>query len=274
MTYVPHSDSSSTPRLLRGRRREALLDAASERDLLIRARAGDGQAVEKLVTSHLQLVWKIARSFRRPDLSPDDLVSEGVLGLLEAIRRFDLARENRFNTYAEWWIRARLVRFAVDLRPLVPLPSTRNMRRARRMLDRTSRALAQDLGRVPTHEELANALGVTPEEVALVEHGAMSRFVSLGATDDGFVREAADEGPSPEQIACDADDVRCKRNRIAEALGSLTEREREVLERRVLDDDRASLSEVGKEYGVSRERVRQIQVRAESKLRVQLLDVA
>lgn len=273
MTYAPPRDPSSIPWLLR-ERRGALLDAGTERDLLVRAQGGEARAVEKLVTSHLQLVWKIARAFRRPDISPDDLVSEGVLGLLEAIRRFDLARENRFNTYAEWWIRARLVRFAVDLRPLVPLPATRNMRRARRLLDRTSRALAQDLGRPPTQDELATALGVTPEEVALVEHGAMSRFVSMGATDEGPTRETADEGPSPEQIACDADEVRAKRIRIAKAMSSLTDREREVLERRVLGDDRASLSEVGRQYGVSRERVRQIQVRAESKLRMQLLDVA
>ncbi len=265
---------SKSPRLLRGRRHETLLEAEDERELLVRAQGGDAQAVERLVTTHLRLVWRIARSFRRADLDADDLVSEGVLGLLEAIRRFDLARANRFNTYAEWWIRAHLVRFAIDRRPLVPMPSTRNARRVRRMLGRTTRSLTQALGRAPTRDEIAAALDVSPDDVALVDQAESCRFVSLGTSDDGTAREAADDAPSPEQLACEADDARTKARRIAAAMVALTTRERGILARRVLDEDQASLSEVGREYGVSRERVRQIQARAESKLRGELLDVA
>lgn len=266
--------SSSFPRLLRGRGREPLLEPTEERELLARAKAGDRSAAEKLVTTHLALVWKLARAHRKPELEPDDLVSEGVLGLLEAIERFDMSRENRFNTYADWWVRARLGRFAVDQRPLVPLPSTRNGRRVRRGLDRAERALAQELGRAPTQDEIAAALGVAPDDVALVARGSMSRFVPLGPTDSGVVREVADDAPSPEQLASDAEEARVNARRVARALATLTAREREVLERRVLDEEQASLSEVGRDQGVSRERIRQIQMSAESKLRVRLLDVA
>src|SRR5262245_61778253 len=114
----PRTRHDASP-LLRLAQRTPLLDVGTERQLLVAAREGDRKAVERLVVSHLRIVYSVAKSFHRNGVALDDLMSEGTMGLLEAIRRFDLSRDNRFSTYAGWWVRARLRRFAAAQRHMV-----------------------------------------------------------------------------------------------------------------------------------------------------------
>jgi RNA polymerase sigma-32 factor len=273
MTTPADAPSKSGP-LLHPSGPGPLLDAELERELLVRAQAGDQRATERLVVAHMRMVRRLARAYQHAGVSRDDLFSEGMVGLLEAVRRFDLERSNRFSTYAGWWIKARLGRYVTETRHLVPLPSTRNARRIRRMMDRTSRALTQKLGRPATREELALALDVSPEEVAMVESAASAREVTLGPSELGLKREIADESPTPEQLVMELERVRMQQEQVEAALCLLSERERRVLTRRILEDERESLAQLGEHLGISRERVRQIQVQAESKLRGTLREVA
>jgi RNA polymerase sigma-32 factor len=251
-----------------------LLEASVERELLVLAQAGDRRATERLVLAHTRMVRKLARAYGHAGVSRDDLFSEGMVGLLEAVRRFDLERKNRFSTYAGWWIKARLRRYVLETRHLVPLPSTRNGRRIRRMMDRTSRALTQKLGRPPTREELAAALDVSAEEVATIEAAIGAREVMLGPSELGLTRAIADEGPTPEQLVMELERVRRQEEGVAAALRLLSERERRVLTQRVLAEEQASLAQLGEHLGISRERVRQIQAQAEGKLRGPLRELA
>jgi RNA polymerase sigma-32 factor len=257
-------------------REKPLLSAELERALLERAQVGDQRAVHQLVDSHMRLVVQVASRYAREGLSAHDLVSEGVLGLMEAVRRFDLAHDARFASYSAWWVRACVRRYALANRRIVGGPSTRGARIARARLRQTERMLAQRYGRRPTRGELAEQLGVAEHDVELVEASLSSRDVSL-TTDDpagGGTLELSDETASPEQAVAEAEHQAACEGSIKCALTGLSERERAVVHEQFFREDGKSLADVGRALGVSRQRAGQILAGARDKLRARLEAVA
>lgn len=265
-----HDEPPRTDLLTRASRRADLLDADEERALLRAAQRGDARAIERVVVAHVRVVLALVPSFRRAGLSHDDLVSEGVLGLLEAVRRFDCARDNRFAAYARWWVSARLRRFVGTSRHVVTPPSTRVARRAQQRYGRVAHLESQRLGRTPTRDEMARALGTSADDLAAVESTLSTFTSSLTDAASGAQLDLAAEAPSAEQALDEARIGSVRRARVEAALATLSPRERLVLLRRFADDEPASLAELGTELSVSRERVRQVQERAREKLRAQL----
>jgi len=251
-----------------------LLAADRERELLMRAQRGDPRAVGELVESHMRLVVQIASRYARDGLGTHDLVSEGVLGLMEAVRRFDLARETRFASYAGWWVRACVRRYALANRRIVGVPSTRGARIARARLRGTERTLTQRLGRRPTLSELAEALGVSEHDVELVDVALSSRDVSLAPHDHSSAVEFPDENLGPEQAFAEAEHQRVCERTVERALTALSERERALVREQFFEEDGKSLADLGRALGVSRQRAGQILAVARDKLRAQLVAVA
>ncbi len=251
-----------------------LLDAPRERALLECAKRRDRKAVAELVDSHLRLVVQIAARYSREGLSAHDLMAEGVLGLLEAIGRFDLARESRFASYAAWWVRAHVRRHALQNRRMVGMPSSRGARIAASRLRGAERRLTQTLGRPPFRSEIAQALGVSEQDVELVMQALSSRDTLLFQGEPGSSFELQDATMGPEEALADAE-VRAQRaSFVHNAFEGLTERERAVVRDHLYSDDNRSLAEVGRGLGVSRQRAGQILAGARVKLRARLARVA
>lgn len=251
-------------------RRAPMLDPETERRLVEETRGGSETAILALIQSHLRLVLSIAQGYARHGTSEDDLVAEGIVGLLEASKRFDPTRGIRFATYAAWWVRAFVRRYALANRRIVSPPATRSARKIMSGLRRVQRELVER-GQAPRRDAVAAAMGVSADDVALVEGLLEGRDVPLGGGHGDGIDPANDE-PTPEQATAEAQ-IRAKQVACVErALGGLSERERAIVELRMLNDDRASLADLGERLGLSRERVRQIEKRAESKLRAALLE--
>jgi RNA polymerase sigma-32 factor len=251
-----------------------LLDAAREKALLSAALQGDASAASELVQSHTRLVMKIAARYRRASLSWEDLVSEGVLGLMEAMRRFDVSQDTRFAAYACWWIRARIGQYALDNRRLVRVPSTRNARSVARRLHRTEHRLSQRLARAPTVQELAAELGVSASEVAEVRCALGSSDLSLTPVEDQVGVQLIAESESPEQTIERRQQELDRRRCVREALDKLSTRERQVIREQYFEEQGQTLSQLGAAYGVSRQRVGQLLCNARGKLKQDLEQVA
>lgn len=269
------TDDLSISQLRRAAMEAPMLDADHEAELLraIQQR-GDRNALARLLAAHLRLVVSVAARFSRAGVSLAELVAEGNLGLVEAARRFDAAKGTRFSTYAAWWVRARISRFAMGNRRIVAAPSTRNARKLLAGMRSAERALQQESGERPTREQIATATGTSEEDVALVETALAARDVPVGPSDDGTSIELDAQGPSPEQEIADGQEARMRAERIGRAMALLDGREREIVQRRILEDEEETLASIGEVLGLSRERVRQIEVRAKRKLRAALLEVA
>jgi RNA polymerase sigma-32 factor len=259
---------------LRARAQSApILDLEEEQRLAAAARGGSRAAHDKLLVAHLRLVLRIARGYVKHGVPFEDLVGEGMVGLAEAAQRFDPDRGVRFSAYAAWWIRAHVRRSTLANRRIVPTPSTRAARKLLARLRDTERALAQQLGRRATRDEVAAALGVTPEDVGMVDAALRERDVFVGDVDQGGM-ELADAGWSPEQLVADAEQHARSSEAIGRALEALSDREREIVRRRITCEDADTLSVVGEALGLSRERVRQIESKACEKLRSALDECA
>jgi RNA polymerase sigma-32 factor len=243
-----------------------LLDVERERSLLERAREGDRDASAELVGSHMRLVVQVAASYARDGLSVHDLVGEGVLGLMEAVQRFDMGRDARFASYAAWWVRARVRAHALANRRIVGMPDTRGARVARSRMRESERQLAQRLGRRPSRAELAQELGVAEHDVELVDAALSSRDVPL----QGSPYEPSDEAEGPEQTVARAEADAQRRASLTRALATLSDRERDVVWSQLGREDGQSLSELGRSLGVSRQRAGQILAGAREKLRAEL----
>jgi RNA polymerase sigma-32 factor len=261
----------TTPSLLPlvdANRRDAMLERDPERALLERAQRGDRASRDHLVTSHLRLVASIARRNVRRGTSIEDAVNEGVLGLLEAIDRFDVTRDNRFSTYAAYWVLDRVRRHANGARAMVSAPSSRRARTVMRGYGRASRQLERTNGRRPSREEIANHLGVDESDVALCEPSLFGSDVAMDSFEPSDSRaHVLETRADPEEAVADAEEAFVRHERVAAALEALAPRERWIIERRFLADDASSLTELGATLGVSRERARQIQETARAKLR-------
>lgn len=246
------------------------LSAERESGLLARAQAGEAPALAELCSSHLRLIVQIASRYRNAGLSPGDLVGEGSLGLIEAIRRFDLSQPTRLSTYAAWWIRARVREFVYAQRSMVCPPSTRGVRIARARLANAERALSHKLNRTPTRAELAAALEVTEEDIATVS-ATLQPAQSSPPFEAGI--ELRDQRAGPEEELASHESRRLCEQSVHAAVASLAERDRRIIRAHFLEDE-VTMSDLGQTLGVTRQRVSQIVKRVRKQLARDLSRVA
>jgi RNA polymerase sigma-32 factor len=249
-----------------------LLSGDEELRAATAARCGDKPALDLLLRAHFRLVLSIARQFTN-QCSKDELVSEGLLGLVHAARRFDPTRGTRFAVYAAWWIRAYMRQYTLANRRIVRAPSTRAARALLAGMTKVERNLFQKTGVHPDPEAIADAFGVDVEQVREVVASVRGRDVVCGTQSDVGGVELTCEQPSPETLVADADAERTARDRLERALAHLPSRERRVFQERHLVENARTLSDLGDEMGLSRERVRQLEHKAYGRLR-RLLAVA
>ena len=258
-------------------RRYALLDPDEEKKVALRYyEDGDAASAERLVTANLRLVVKIAFQYHRQWANVLDLIQEGNVGLVEALSRFDPYRGIRFSSYAQYWIRAMILRFLMDNFRLVRLGSTRNGRKLFFQLQKERQRLLAE-GHPATTKALAERLEVPESEVIAVDQHmrapAMSLTTPMAGEEGRPLQDIVpdEENVDPETRVADGqlgELVRTKLNAFEATLED--ERERAIWKERLMAQDPASLSEIGDRYGVSKERIRQIQARMEARLKVYL----
>ena len=248
-----------------------LLTALEERTLAKRIVDGDEEARNLLARANLRLVVSIAKKYvgRSPDLTLLDLIQEGNLGLFKAVDKFDHTKGFKFSTYATWWIRQAITRALADQSRTIRIPV--HMVETMAKYKQVSRRLSQDLGRDPMPEEIATEMGVEVDKIYQIEkisQDTISLELPIGDDDDrsrlsDFI--ADDKITSPDQEVAHS----ILTDQIQEILDSLSEKERKILEMRhgLLDGTYHTLEEVGKEFGVTRERIRQIEAKALEKIR-------
>jgi RNA polymerase sigma-32 factor len=252
-------------------RKYPLLTVEQEQDLARRWRdRRDPDAIRQLVGSHMRLVIKIARSNRGYGLPMNDLISEGMVGLMQAAERFDPDRGFRFATYAMWWIRATIQEYVLHSWSLVKIGTTAAQKRMFFNLRRikSSLQLLDDGDLAPESvAEIARELGVREAEVVEMNRRLTSGDQSLNAMVGGDSDQAwqdflVDERLDPETLIANADEFEKRRKLVRDALKLLPARERRIVEQRKMRDEPLTLEQLAQELGVSRERVRQLEVRA------------
>lgn len=260
--HAPTSAVTPTPRP----ERRGMLTRERERELLrAYAERADPSALAELVEAHMPLVRRIAHHHRLRTLRDEDLIAEGTIGLLEAARRFDPKFDARFATYAAHWVRVKVQEHVAQFRRIVPPPDTRA---GRRILARRARAdaqLTQTLGRAPTPEELAAAIGVSVGDYRDVRGCFETHDVPIGGDGDEGC-ELRDAMASTEDVVAAAEESHLRRTALACAVEALPSRERKIVLRRRLAADPAPLDTLARELSLSRERVRQLELQAVSML--------
>jgi len=244
------------------------LTSEEERELGVRVQQGDAEALRRLVETNLRFVVAYAKRFRHSRVSLLDLINEGNIGLIQAAKKFDPDKNVKFITYAVWWIRQAILHALSEHGATFRLPQKQANVLYR--LERSRQALGRELGRSPSEQELADELGINPEEVRLLL-ASNQNILSLNEPvgDEG----EAEFGDLLEQyVIPDTDEQMVRRSfaeTLREALGKLTEKERQILSMRfgLIDDNPRTLREIGDALGISRERVRQIENQALAKLR-------
>jgi RNA polymerase sigma-32 factor len=241
---------------------------------------GDEAALHELVMAYMRLVISTAARFRNYGLPMSDLVQEGAAGLMQAAARFEPEREVRFSTYAAWWIRSAMQDYILRNWSVVRTGTTAaqkalffNLRRLRAKIGDGSGGPLDEAGRA----FIASELSVNVDEVAAMEMRLAGGDQSLNATispsgEDEWQDFLADERPSPEETVMFARDSRTRSIWLAQALAELTDREQIIIKERRLRDDARTLEELGRDLGISKERVRQIEHRALEKLKTSLLE--
>ena len=255
-------------------RRQPMLNRREEMDLARRSMTGDPAAAARLITSHLRFVLKVARAYRNSGLPMNDLVQEGTIGLIQAVRRFNPDRDVRLATYARWWIRAAIQDYVVRSWSLVRVGTTAAQKalflRLRRMTSEIkdgTEALNEDL-----LASLAKRFGVPVRDVATLARRASGLDYSLnmpaanGARED-WIDRLPDDRSNPEERVTAASQSRFWRRLLGRALGMLSPREQVIIQKRYLAEASLTLEALGRELGISKERVRQLEARALDKLR-------
>ncbi len=248
--------------------RVALLTAQEEVELAKRMEMGDKEAKQRLIEANLRLVVSIAKRYVGRGMLFLDLIQEGNMGLIKAVEKFDYRKGYKLSTYATWWIRQAITRSIADQARTIRIPV--HMVETINKLVRTSRQLLQELGREPTAEEIAEEMGLTPERVREIQKIAqepVSLETPIGEEEDSHLGDFIEDVDA--LAPAEAASFMLLKEQIEEVLDTLNEREQRVLRLRFgLDDGKArTLEEVGREFGVTRERIRQIEAKALRKLR-------
>jgi len=269
-------------RYIRAAMDEPMLEKEHELELARRWKENkDEKALHELVRSYTRLVVAIASKFKNYGLPIGDLIQEGNIGLMEAAARFDPSLENRFSTYATWWVKAQIQDYVLRNWSIVRTGTTAsqkslffNLRRLRAKIDGQS---ARDYLDSDAVERIAAELGVQPKEViemeARMNGGDQSLNRTIGETgEDEWQDFLTDKAPGPEEIVIGMKDNATRSQWLKEALTELSPREQTIIRERRMRDEVVTLEDLGKQLGISKERVRQLEQRAMDKLKTTLLD--
>ena len=250
-----------------------LLVAAEERELAKRILEGDEEAKNTLANANLRLVVSIAKKYigRSSDLTLLDLIQEGNLGLFKAVEKFDFRKGFKFSTYATWWIRQAVTRALADQSRTIRIPV--HMVETIAKYKQVVRRLSQDLGREPLPQEISTEMGIDIDKIHMIEKiDQNTASLDRSPSDDDDERSSLGDFVADDRIAPPDQDTsrRILRDQIHEILSDLTPKERKILEMRhgLEDGVMRTLEEVGKEFGVTRERIRQIEAKAHEKIRL------
>jgi RNA polymerase sigma-32 factor len=283
VTNIIDNRGDALTHLLADAKRFPMLSPEREQELALAWRDhGDQAALRDLVGSHLRLVIKIARGFAGYGLPISDLIAEGNVGLMQAAQKFDPDRGFRFATYAMWWIRAAIQEHILHSTSIVKMGTTAAQKKLffnlRQLKGRLEQFEAGDLS-PETVATIAAELGVPEKDVVEMNRrmSAADGSLNVTLTEDGeaeWLDRIVDDGPSQETVLAEADEMAQRRKLLGEAMARLNAREREILVERRLREEPLTLEDLSRRFHVSRERIRQLEVRAVDKLRKGMLTAA